>query len=355
MLTVDEILSKHDSKTTIVGAESELKIQRFDRKPHIATVRRLSKVNGWKTTGFLLFHWAILLATMALIASTMHWAVIVVGAFLIASRMQALGVMLHDATHYLLYKNRSVNDVVSDLFIAFPLGMSTTLYRKTHFRHHRFTSTELDQDLAAQRQEVEWYEWPKTRWGCAKTLLRTLFGLNVHRGWILLKHWAPWYHMRDPINSDFPLRSRILYVLSTIVVYSAMAIGLKMAPRETLTIMGVYMVAGFTLLNLINRIRATAEHLRVPGTHELNATRTVLPSLIERFFIAPYGVNFHLEHHLFPSVPGYNLGELHRELMADREFSEKAHLTKTYVGLIGELMQPQSELVKCEGENVGDE
>ena len=341
MRTVDEILRDHDAGLTAQGADRLDPTNRFSRKRHIEVVRSLSQVNGWKTSAFLLFHWSMIIGTLAVAAITMHWAVFVVGLFLIASRMQALGVMMHDATHYLLYKNRAVNDIVCDLFIAFPLGMSTTLYRKTHYRHHRFMNTEEDQDLVAQREEGEWYEWPKTRWGCAKAILRSLFGINAHRAWILFKHWAPWNHMRDPITEDFPMRARILYAGTTIAMYAFFAWALMTDAKLALSLMAMYMISGFTILNLINRVRATAEHLGVPGTHELNSTRTVLPSAWERFFIAPYGVNYHLEHHLFPSVPGYNLAKLHRELMQDPEFAGKAHLTHTYVGLIRELMTPR--------------
>jgi fatty acid desaturase len=345
MRTVDEILRDHDAGLTprVMAADSVAAdpAKRFSRKRHIETVRELSRVNGWKTTGFLLIHWSIIVTTLIVVGSTMHWLAFLVGALVIASRMQALGVMMHDATHYLLYKNRVVNDVVGDLLIAFPLGMSTTLYRKTHARHHRFINTEEDQDLVAQRQEAEWYNWPKTRLGCAKAILRSLLGVNTHRAWILFKHWAPWNHLRDPITEDFPLRARILYIASGLAMYIFFGWAVMVSPKTTLCLMALYMVVGFTLMNLINRIRAVAEHIGVPCTHELNSTRTVLPSFWERFFIAPYGVNYHLEHHLFPSVPGYNLARLHRALMTDPDFSGKAHVTNTYVGLLGELMTPR--------------
>ena len=42
----------------------------------------------------------------------------------------------------------------------------------------------------------------------------------------------------------------------------------------------------------------------------LRNTRTTKASLIERTFIAPYFVNYHLEHHLLIYVPCYNLPEV---------------------------------------------
>lgn len=351
MRTVDEILKDHDAGITRKGAELSSPIERFSRRRHIETVRRLSQINGWKVTGFLLLHWSLIVGSlwcMALavqgdVSLPVRCLVFLVGMVVISSRLQALGVMMHDAAHYMLYRNRVVNDVIADLFIAFPIGMSTTLYRKTHFRHHRFTNTDEDQDLAAQKQEREWFEWPKTKLGCCWAIVRSLLGLNFHKGWILFKHWAPWKHLFDKVDDDFPMRARVLYVLSITCVYGFFAWALSIDAMLTLTLMAMYMVAGMTVLNLVNRLRATAEHLGTAGTHELNATRTIVPRLWERFLIAPYGVSYHLEHHLFPSVPGFNLAELHAELMKDPEFAAKAHITHSYVGLIRELMRQERQ------------
>ena len=67
---------------------------------------------------------------------------------------------------------------------------------------------------------------------------------------------------------------------------------------------------------VITRIRNIAEHAVVPDSDDpLRNTRTTKASLIERIFIAPYFVNYHLEHHLLFYVPCYNLPKLHAILM----------------------------------------
>lgn len=335
MRTADEILLDAANQQSPPDAESKRNLARFPRTRHADLVRSLSTVSGYRTSLYLVAQWATLVATLAAAAYADHWLAYLIALPIVASRMQALGVMLHDGAHWLLYQNRSINDAVSDLFIAFPLGMSTTLYRKTHFRHHRYTNTNEDQDLAAQREEHEWFEWPKTRIRFAWVLIRSTFGVNSLRAWILYKHWAPWNNFRSP---DFPKQSRILYIVSMICVYSFFAWAFQANARITIILMAIYTTSGFTILNLLNRVRATAEHLGTPGTHELNDSRTVIPSPVERFFIAPYGVNFHLEHHLFPSVPGYRLARLHRELMKDDDYRKDAHVTKHYTGVFRELM-----------------
>ncbi|MBW3600390.1 MAG: fatty acid desaturase, partial [Planctomycetes bacterium] len=206
--------------------EFSVALDRYPRKAMAAEVRRLSQVNGWRTSGLLIFHWSIILLCGWAAVASGHWAAYLAAMVVIATRQQALGVMLHDAVHYLLYKNRTTNDVVCDLFIAFPLGMSTDLYRATHFQHHRFTNTEEDPDLGYQRKDADWFEWPKTRLGCAWVIVKSFFGLNVHKAHEPYKRWSPWMNIALPLEGKphFPLRARVLLVLNTIAVY-ALVIG----------------------------------------------------------------------------------------------------------------------------------
>jgi len=71
-----------------------------------------------------------------------------------------------------------------------------------------------------------------------------------------------------------------------------------------------------TWMMVITRIRNIAEHAVVPdGDDPLRNTRTTRANWIERALIAPYFVNYHLEHHLLYYVPCYNLPKLHAIMM----------------------------------------
>lgn len=324
------------------AAESCTKIPRFSRTRHIDQVRELSKVNGWRSAALIAGVWVPLVSVLIWAAYVPTWWVAVIAACVIGSRQVAMGVLVHDAVHYSLFKNRLVNDLVSDFFLAFPIGMSTGLYRKTHFQHHRFTNTEDDIDLVAQREDGEWFEWPKNAREFVTVMLRSVMGLNAHRGWIMLKHWAPWYHLRDPISPAFPMHTRILYLINVSIVYGIVIWGFNVAPWLTGRLIAIYMIPGLTLVNFAMRMRATAEHIGADNSEELRATRTVLPHWWERWIVSPVGVNYHLEHHLFPSVPGPNLHKLHDVLMDDPEYRERAHVTRGYDGVLKELMAEKS-------------
>ena len=88
----------------------------------------------------------------------------------------------------------------------------------------------------------------------------------------------------------------------------------------------------FTLNLALNRLRTIAEHDLNKQGSELEHTRHVDGNWLERFAVAPLNVNCHVAHHLFPSVPLYNLPKLQAVLMKDPGFQEEGQIWKRYLG-----------------------
>ena len=87
------------------------------------------------------------------------------------------------------------------------------------------------------------------------------------------------------------------------------------------------------------RLRGISDHWAVANDHPLRRMRTVRVNVLERFLLFPKGVNFHIEHHLYPGVPFYRLAALHRRLMRSASFAREAHVTCGVVGLALEVWQ----------------
>src|SRR5262245_64858773 len=65
---------------------------------------------------------------------------------------------------------------------------------------------------------------------------------------------------------------------------------------------------------VFGNVRSWAEHALTRPGHPLTQTRTVTSNRVVSFLMC--NLNYHLEHHLFPGVPWYNLPRLHA-LLAD--------------------------------------
>ena len=82
------------------------------------------------------------------------------------------------------------------------------------------------------------------------------------------------------------------------------------------------MLAGSTLImiprfNETAVLAAIAEHgATTDFSSPLTAARTNLGPALVRWLVFPHNVNYHVEHHLYASVPQYHLPELHREMAA---------------------------------------
>jgi fatty acid desaturase len=95
-----------------------------------------------------------------------------------------------------------------------------------------------------------------------------------------------------------------------------------------------------TTYMLYSRIRNAAEHGALAGTREPDIwrnTRTVLARWWERLTVAPNYVNYHFEHHLVPTVPGYQLPRFHRWLLTQGAY-ERATLERGYLTVLRRLI-----------------
>jgi fatty acid desaturase len=102
------------------------------------------------------------------------------------------------------------------------------------------------------------------------------------------------------------------------------------------TILLYWIVPMATFLMAILYIRDVGEHFGMPSAGIANS-RTVVAGWLERLLICQNGVNYHAEHHLFPAVPFFRLGRLHRTLMADAVYRDHAVVTRGYFsGLVAE-------------------
>jgi fatty acid desaturase len=199
--------------------------------------------------------------------------------------------------------------------VGIPALVSVTSYRSVHWPHHNYTRSERDPD-----EFTNAIRHPGLR--------RAAFFFWLVLGGVI------YLGAHVPINAVRLARGRdkLLVVLeyATVVIVFSVAIGaLAAANRMDIFVHGwAYpAVAAGMLLN----VRGVAEHMLTRGDDVFSSTRTVLSNAPVRFFMN--NLNFHLEHHLVPSVPWYNLPRLHALLREDLA-AAVAPVTRSYVLLL---------------------
>lgn len=286
-----------------------------------ASVRELSKLRVLRGVAGVAFDWLVIgIAFVAAVTLNTPVAWVISG-IIIAARQHGLLILMHDASHYRLLRNREWNDRLSNWFLAWPLLVSTEGYRNNHLAHHMHLNTELDPDWVRKNGKPEW-EFPKSKLRIMWLFFRELFG-----GGFL-----------EALRSITDLSGKKLQSAKTKssrierLCFYAVATGAITLAGFWKEVLLLWFLPAFTVLTVILRLRSIAEHFAVEGDHEMNSSRNTSATLLERFFLAPHYSGYHLDHHLYPSVPFYNLPALHATLEQLPEYAHKSHQSTTFFG-----------------------
>ena len=228
---------------------------------------------------------------------------------IIGSRQLGLAILMHDGAHGCLSADEKVNLTLSQWFCAYPVFAETRAYRRYHLQHHARTQQEDDPDLVLSAP------FPITGISYRRKFMRDITGQTGYQ-----QRKAQLLNALGP--KEWPLTQRAAHFWEKLgpqfVVNAVLFAGLP-PPACGGPIRCCGCCRSLTWQMVITRIRNIAEHAVVPDCSDpLRNTRTTHANFLERLFIAPYYVNYHLEHHLLFYVPCYNLPRVHRILSESR-------------------------------------
>lgn len=286
-------------------------------RDEIAQLRRRSNLVG---AGLVLHAWALILGAMAVFALWPNPLTFIVALMVIGGRQLGIAILMHDAAHGLLFADRRLNDWVGQWLCAYPVGTDLALYRPYHLTHHRLTQQEGDPDLVLSAP------FPITRVSLRRKILRDITGQTgyARRKAQIQDAWGaaglPWRQRLERLRAKLG---------GALLVNAVLAGGLAAAGYWWLYPL-LWLLPMLTWYQLISRIRNIAEHAVVPDNDDpLRNTRTTLAGPLTRLLLAPYYVNYHLEHHLFLFVPCWQLPRAHRLLLA-RGLGPQMELRQNY-------------------------
>jgi fatty acid desaturase len=146
-------------------------------------VRALRRTDNWTNWYYLAreyFFLAVPIVSAILFyqnyeAWGLHWLwnipVTVLAITIIGGCQHRLTTLAHEASHYMLFRNRKLNELVSEWFCMFPMLSTTHFYRLQHLAHHQFVNDpEKDPDVTQMTASGHRYKFPmsprKFVWEC---------------------------------------------------------------------------------------------------------------------------------------------------------------------------------------------
>lgn len=257
---------------------------------------------------------AILTATAAIVAGLVAlagswWALLL--APLLAVVWAQVSFIGHDAGHKQLPGPRRVSEVAGLVAANLMLGVSFGYWNDKHDRHHAHPNHEgLDPDVAegiitwSERQHAK-----KTGLGLwmARHQARLFFPLLTFQGWLLQVEGIGWLARRSRGSRGTRVLEAVL-----LVAHFALYLGLLLwlfSPLQALAFLAIHEgMWGFLLASVFapnhkgmemphGDDETKRDHLR----KQVPTSRNIIGSPIVDFFMG--GLNYQVEHHLFPSMP----------------------------------------------------
>ncbi|MFT4519693.1 MAG: fatty acid desaturase [Halioglobus sp.] len=260
--------------------------------------------SDWQAGAMVLGNWLLIAAIFTVVAIWPNPLTIVASIVLLAGRQLGLSVLMHDCGHHTLFRTDALNDVVGQWFCAFPVLNDQPSYAKGHLNHHRKAGSTHDPDLP------NYQAYPISKDSFRRKVIRDLTGQTGFKLLSFIFRGASGVMSGEKRESAIPFLCQLAVQLTLFLILAAFGIGWTFL---------LWIVSYMTVFMLIVRIRQVAEHAAVPDLFDADVrmnTRTIDAPWWERMIFAPFGVNYHMEHHFMASVPCYKLRKLREHLRA---------------------------------------
>jgi fatty acid desaturase len=275
---------------------NQLKLSDVLTKDELRELRQKSDLRALAT---LSWNWALIAAAFAAAIIWPNPLTILAGIIILGGRQLGLGIINHDCAHHAFFKSPKVDEFVGHYLVGAPMNISLPAYRAYHLKHHKFAGTPEDPDIVFVKN------YPVSKESLRRKFVRDFTGrtgfrdtLRKIRNFRLSRNW-PWMTFH-------------ILLLGTLTLAGA--------PWAYL----MWWAAELFVYPAIVRLRQIGEHGTAKDRTQLDPrlnTGTTTAPFWQRVLIAPNDVNYHLEHHMFASIPPYRLKRLH-QLLASRGYYE---------------------------------
>lgn len=259
-------------------------------------LRDLSQASALRSWAALALEWLIIFSCFYAVLNTTNIFVWVACFVILGRQNYSLLALTHEAGHGHLFKSKRLNDFVGDWLCAAPVTFTLSMIRDPHVFHHAYTLTQRDPDYPTIGV------YPVKKISFLRKLVRDILGITNYRG-----------HITDNFFKE-TTRIKPKEYIPMVVVLSVMFFAFYWLGHP-LYFFAFWLVPAATVGVVLFRINSVTEHgAMVEGGGNPECARTII-SPIGNFWFAPHNHFYHSAHHLYQTVPFYNLPKLHKKLV----------------------------------------
>jgi len=283
---------------------------------------RLSRLDVALNFVYLASCWALILLSVWLFAAERSWLTFALAFLVVSSRHQALLNVEHDCIHNHFVPGRRWNERVGIVSAASPCGSPFYASRARHLAHHRLLATADDPDARLHAGDDK-----RTPRGVLR-----YFALGLVGGYVATVMFEP-----EAVGIDDSLRRRDRrnVVLAQAVLFAGFTLLFGWWAYPLLWVLPLA-----TLTAAMHMVRSFCEHAisNDEATSHGDRLISIRSNPVERALVAPFYMNYHAEHHLFPGVPARRLPAVQRRMLTRPE--GPPHLMRsTYAGALARYVR----------------
>lgn len=305
-------------------------------------MQQLMQTSDWMGWLAVLTTWGMIAASFALVAYLPNLLTCFIALIILGGRHLALAILMHDASHYSLFKSKRLNDFIGNWFCAYPTWQDLRRYRPHHLAHHKYAGSNKDPDLDLVAG------FPLPRASLMRKFLRDLTGISGLKriyGLIMMDLGFIRYTVSSSVvKLDQEGRTVKDYLISAFTNLHGVLITnfilffiLKLSGHAEL--FWLWVISYLVPFSLFVRIRSIAEHACTEmDLDPLKNTRTTYANFLARITVAPHFVNYHLEHHYLMTVPHFQFKKMH-DLLLSRGVFKGGYLSKGYLDVLKDAVK----------------
>jgi fatty acid desaturase len=284
----------------------------------------------WRLVRYACIDWLGILLCWAAIRFVPNPVVHVAAVLLIAGRLQAFGVILHDACH-LPMRRMTLPLALVEALAGWTIGSSIAAMRYHHLRHHRAVGTAEDPYLHRLAARGGWVQRVMMLRGALLPVwwpLRALMA-PLALAWPAFRPWYARGFMQDRSRQDLRRHPEVIACARADLPHCA---GYLLAIAAVVhwdlpffTYYGLPWIVG----GIMNANRVLLEHRHVEIDERApesiwQMTRTMTFGWIGKLVLYPRNIGFHQVHHAYPALALEHLPAVHRYLTDDTAFAPPA-------------------------------